>query len=201
MKKVVTLVLFMLVLFSVFAESGDCLIIQTKVESVEPVFKLQGTFNKTGEWKDGSLTGTVLNPDQNIDITQPKEENFANEVIAYFRVVQTNDVRSNKGYNITITATDLVNTDQTLTDNNTTTKTDWFYGQKHSVAESALTVAPANIQTSGTGKSYSFTATYSNGQLVAKNTELLQMSFGWTGNANLAAGTYEATIKVEYSAQ
>ncbi len=205
MKKFLTIFFFTLVLFFtsqvLFAETGEYLVISTKVEDVEPVFKLQGTFDTSSSWIDGTSTGGALNPSSNIDLTQPSNNgNFLNEVKAFFRVVQTNDVRSSKTYKITITATELKNTSNKLSSNNSTQKLGWFLNDVYSVSSSPLTVTTTNTGTSSTGKKYELTATYSNGQFVAKNTVLLQMAFGWTGDKTLATGKYQATIKVEYSA-
>ena len=205
MKKVLTIFFFTLVLFFssqvLFAETGEYLVISTKVENIEPVFKLQGTFNTSSSWVDGKTTGEELNPASNIDLTIPSNNgSFLNEVKAYFRVVQTNDVRSSKTYKITITATELKNTNSKLSSNNTTQNVGWFLNDLYSVSSSPLTVTPTDTGTSGTGTTYTLTAAYSNGHFVAKDTVLLQMAFGWTGDKTLATGEYQATIKVEYSA-
>ncbi len=204
MKKVLTIFFFTLALFFasqlLFAETGEYLVISTTVSDIEPIFKLQGTFDTTSSWVDGTSTGGTLNPSSNIDITTPNNHNsFINKVIAYFRVVQTNDVRSSKSYKITITATELVNTNTNLTSNNTTQNVGWFINSFHEDLSSPLTVTP-EVTTSATGKTYTLTASYTNGQFVAKDTVLVQMAFGWTGDKTLATGEYQATIKVEYSA-
>lgn len=186
---------------AIFAATGDSLVISTSVAEVEPVFIIQGSFDYNFiNPVDGTPSGANLNPPENIDITKPNSlGSYANTLTGYFRVVQTNDVRSKKTYNITITATELVNEDNNISSNNSTSDIGYFYNSHHTQEGSALKVTQ-NITNSAKSKVYTFTAAYSNTQLVPKDTVLLTMSFAWTSNASLVAGTYKATITITYAA-
>lgn len=175
-----------------FAQDGDKLVVTSNVPSMEPVFGIQGSFDRTS-WTDGSQAGAEMHCNLDITPTPTVGVKFLN---VYFRVFQTNQSRFKGGYSISVTATPSVNTDTGM-ENYKTDAPNWFY-DKHTTGTVGLEITPNTKDPSGVGP-YGAAVTYTTGSPVAQGTEIFTIAYGWQYKENLPAGNYKATVTLSVS--
>lgn len=175
-----------------FAQDGDKLVVTSNVPSMEPVFGIQGSFDRTS-WTDGSQAGAEMHC--KADITQ-KPTGGVNVVNVYLKVFQTNQSRFKGSYSISVTATPFENTDTGM-EGYKTDAPSWFYNG-HTTGTAGLEITPNTTELSGVG-SYGAAVNYTTGSPVAQGTEIFAVAYGWRYKENLPAGNYKATVTLSFS--
>lgn len=182
MKKVLlSFVFFVFTFISLFATSGDTLIINVKVPQVSPEFKITGTLESdyTTNIVPGSQTGAAV-IGQVPDISEE-------DVTIYCSISQDNikKVRYRAAVDLEIAATTFKLDNDNETFPPTITKTAIYSG-----------TSPVVVTWNDTTKV--FRCAYQNGKPVS-NYEVGRFTVVWAANESLAEGDYTASITLTYT--
>ena len=196
MKKVIVILAVMIAFVgAAFADAaGGSLIINANVNPVPPTFKIFGGKTEAGTSIDGTATAAA---DRTITFSETEKNLASDSIVVFVRLYQDNKAKYKGNANLTITATPLVNTDTTITGGNTSTG-------EPSASTPAKTTVPGityatdpSAATSGGNTVVSYAPTYDGRAIGA--TDIGTFNLTWTGNDNLAVGTYQATITLTYT--
>jgi len=183
-KAIVILTLFILVCGSVFAASGDMLLLKTRVKPVNPVFEIYSSTTKGSPDPGTTVDKTTLDPADE-DITLQIQIKQTGEGKDYSRKKDT------KGYELTITATALVNSEESS-----------YKTEVPSVlgVVSLTTDADCKVEENGTSANeVKLKVTYPTGKKV--NTRgIASWTYKWTKVEDLPDGDYNATITLTFTA-
>ncbi len=184
-KAIVILTLFILVCGSVFAASGDFLVLKTRVKPVNPVFEIYS----------GAIKG-VASPGAEVDklTVDPATENVTLEI----KIKQTGEgdktysrKKDLNGYELTITATALVN----QTDDSYKTAVPSVLG-----VVSLVTKADCKVEENGTSANeVKIKVTYPTGKKVDEDV-IASWTYTWEKVEDLPDGDYNANITLIYTA-
>lgn len=196
MKKLIAILTIMIILVgAVFADSGDKLLVTSKVSEHIPGFKIFG--GERAETTDTAAYGTE-GTNTGVNVASTKDIAL-DDIMVDCKISQYSNTTSPeytgakakyKGTaTLTITATELVHSEDTT--------------QKASVAASAVNVSlPAGVTCTPTttGATVSLPFVY-DGRSVQDSaaTAMATMLFTWTHSDNLIPGNYSATITMTYT--
>ncbi len=193
MKKLIAILAVMIAFAgAVFAVTGEQLQINATVTPVAPIFSIYG--GKTSDeaagttYKGNASTPTAISYTGNLAET---------DVVLYIRLWQSNKAKYNGTASLTVTATPLVNT--TVSEGTFKTaapaagsisKTESPSGITYSANPSASTVNGNTV--------VSYAPTYDGRSIPATNIGTFTLT--WGHNDDLAAGAYQASITLGYTA-
>lgn len=194
MKKLIAILIAMIALVgAVFAANNDTLVLNATVATVYPVFSIFGGKTSAETSTEGTQSGAA------ITFTAQEKNLAVNDITVYFRLYQNNKAKYKGTATLTITATPLTNTDNTI------------QGTKSTEAPTAAHVqATQNLA----GISYAQNATpssaSSNGNTVVtfapvydgrtvQATDIGTFDLTWGHDDDLPAGSYQATITLAFT--
>lgn len=184
-KAIVILALFILVCGSVFAASGDMLLLKTRVKPVNPVFEIYSSTTKGSPAPGATVDKTTLDPADGDITLQIQIKQTGEGGKTYSRKKDPN------GYELTITATALVN----QVENSYKTEVPSVLG-----AVSLTTDADCKVEENGTSANeVKLKVTYPTGKKV-NTREIASWTYKWTKVEDLPDGDYNATITLTYTA-
>ena len=196
MKKVIAILVVMIAIAgAVFAANNDQLQITATVNTVNPIFQIFGGKTSTeaaGTTYQGNSTPTSITYTENLADT---------DIVLYVRLYQSNKAKYKGTATLTITATPLVNTDTSITGGKTSSAAP---AADHITATSVNGItygqnaAPSSTTTDG-NRVVTFAPIYDGRAIQATNIGTFDLT--WGKDDDLAAGTYRATIKLEYTPQ
>ena len=197
MKKVIAILVVMIAIAgAVFAANNDQLQITATVNTVNPIFLIFGGKTSTeaaGTTYQGNSTPTSITYTENLADT---------DIVLYIRLYQSNKAKYKGTATLTITATPLVNTDTSITGGKTTSDAPEA-DNIDAISVNGITYA-ANANPSSTTSQegntvVTFAPVYDGRAIQATNIGTFDLT--WGKDDDLAAGTYRATIKLEYTPQ
>lgn len=194
MKKLIVAILAVLIAFvsAVFAVTGEQLQINATVLPVAPVFSIYGGKSSDAVTVQGGTTPG------NITFTSTEKNLAEQDITVYIRLYQSNKAKYSGTANLTITATPLVNQ---------TVQTGTYQTAAPAVANLSKTESPNGITYANNNPSsstvngntvVSYSPTYDGRSIQPTNIGTFNLT--WSHNDDLAAGSYQATITLGYTA-
>ncbi len=193
MKKYIA-ILAVLIAFvgAAFAVTGEQLQINVTVTPVAPVFSIYGGKTANGTTVQGNATNATA-----ITFASNEKNLAANDVTVYIRLYQSNKAKYTGTATLTVTATPLVN--QTVQEGT-------YQTEAPTAADISKTESPAGItyttnpaaSTSAGNTVVTYAPKYDGRSINA--TDIGTFNLTWGHNDDLAAGSYQATITLGYTA-
>ena len=193
MKKYIA-ILAVLIAFvgAAFAVTGEQLQINATVTPVAPVFSIFG--GKTSNEAAGTTYQGNATTATNITFTENLAET---DVVLYIRLWQSNKAKYSNTASLTVTATPLTNTTVSVGTYKTAAPTAGSISKTESPAGITYATNPAASTVDG-NTVVSYAPKYDGRSINA--TDIGTFTLTWGANADLAAGSYTATVTLGYTA-
>lgn len=196
MKKLIAILAVMIAFAgAIFAVTGEQLQINVTVNPVAPVFSIFGgkTSNEAAgtTYQGNATTPTAITFDSN------SYDLALNNITVYIRLYQSNKAKYTGTATLTVTATPLVNQTVQTGTYQTTAPTAADISKTESPAGITYTTNPA-ASTSAGNTVVTYAPKYDGRSIQA--TDIGTFNLTWGANADLAAGSYQATITLGYEA-
>ncbi len=193
MKKLIAILAVMIAFAgAVFAVTGEQLQINATVTPVAPIFSIYG--GKTSDeaagttYKGNASTPTAISYTGNLAET---------DVVLYIRLWQSNKAKYSNTASLTVTATPLTNTTVSVGTYKTAAPTAGSISKTESPAGITYATNPAASTVDG-NTVVSYAPKYDGRSINA--TDIGTFTLTWGANADLAAGSYTATVTLGYTA-